>query len=204
MRHLDIGESPPCTALHKGSIMETKEKDEDCDSEWSDCDEEQLVIGGEEQGQEQEQEEEEDDKSLRIDLESSAIAAINASASATGSGPKKTPKFKVKARAKANARQRSAKMGKKNKRGAMIRKMSSSSSHSAATPVASVSTDRKRKRRQKLLPTESVPQSVFNEADPSLDANIDLSAAKLGLNRTQVKSVLRQVLQSPGARFTNF
>ena len=155
------------------------------DSEWSDCNSDEE--NGEGQGEsakekvtEADAEEDEDDEnSLRIDLDATPSTSLLKK-------PLSTPKTRaVKSRV--------------NKKGRLTR---ANKAKARATLVAtgSESAKRRRKRRQRLLPTEAVPKSVVEAAaadNPDLDEKIDASAAKLGLNRTQVKGVLKQVLQSP-------
>ena len=116
--------------------------------------------------------------------------------SCSSSGVKKTtPTPTLKTKAKLRFGNTLSKIKKKLKKKRLAAKSSIVSSDAASASTSTpVTTKKKRSRRPKLMPTESVPKEF---EDPGLEDNINSSASKLGLNRTQVKSVLRQVLESP-------
>ena len=165
---------------------------DDSDAEWSDCntdtEEDSGGKGEPEKSREKtpevpEDDEDEDESSLKIDLDATPSTSTSA---VKKMSPPKGPKLKV------------IKPGMKRK-GKLTRANKARSRGTLAAP-GSEPAKRRRKKRQRLLPTEAVPKSVVEAAaadNPDLDANIDASAAKLGLNRTQVKVVLKQMLQSP-------
>ena len=166
---------------------------DDSEAEWSDCNSDDEEDGGnkgepqknkEKASEAPAEEEEEDENNLKIDLD----ATPSTSSTAFTSSVKKVSPPKLR-----TIKSRLNRMGK------LVRANKARTRGTLALP-GSEPAKRRRKKRQRLLPTEAVPKSVVEAAaadNPNLDANIDASAAKLGLNRTQVKVVLKQMLQSP-------
>ena len=172
-------------------------KVDDSEAEWSDCNSDDEGDGdGGNKGEPQKnkekaseaavEEEEEDENNLKIDLDATCTPSTSSAAFASSVKKLPTPKLRViKSRLK--------------RKGKLTRANKARSRATLSTP-GSEPAKRRRKKRQRLLSTEAVPKSVVEGAaadNPDLDKNINASAAKLGLNRTQVKVVLKQMLQSP-------